>query len=181
MMGAPMSLSDLASLGSFVSGVAVLISLVYVSIQVRQAARHQRSLMMQGRAARVMNLQLNQTSPAFASIWLKAMEMPESLTDLEMAQAIAFGGAVFNSAEESWLEGREGLQSKTAHEATGRRIAQQFKSPFLRVIWTVTRPMFDPEFAEGADRLLAETQVVPYSTTLDGIRKAIAMETAKQT
>jgi hypothetical protein len=33
-----MSLSDLAPLGSFVSGVAVLISLIYLSLQVRQAA-----------------------------------------------------------------------------------------------------------------------------------------------
>jgi hypothetical protein len=31
-----MSLSDLASLGSFVSGFAVLISLIYLALQVRQ-------------------------------------------------------------------------------------------------------------------------------------------------
>ena len=31
-----MSLSDLASLGSFVSGVAVLVSLIYLALQVRQ-------------------------------------------------------------------------------------------------------------------------------------------------
>lgn len=31
-----MSLSDLASIGSFVSGVAVLASLIYLALQVRQ-------------------------------------------------------------------------------------------------------------------------------------------------
>src|SRR5215469_14534496 len=48
-----MSLSDLASLGSFVSGAAVLISLIYVGYQIRQASKHQRALMNQGYFARV--------------------------------------------------------------------------------------------------------------------------------
>ena len=45
-----MSLSDLASLGSFVSGVAVLISLIYLALQVRQTEKNQQSLMQQGQA-----------------------------------------------------------------------------------------------------------------------------------
>ena len=43
-----MNLSDVASIGSFVSGVAVLVSLVYLSLQVRQTERNQRALMNQG-------------------------------------------------------------------------------------------------------------------------------------
>src|SRR5215471_4269187 len=53
LTGGPMSLSDLASLGSFVSGVAILVSLIYVALQLRQSAKHQRALMHQGYAARV--------------------------------------------------------------------------------------------------------------------------------
>ena len=37
----PMTLSDLASIGSFISAVAVVISLVYLAGQVRQARHHQ--------------------------------------------------------------------------------------------------------------------------------------------
>ena len=37
-----MSLTDLASLGSFVSGVTVLISLIYLALQVRQAEKNDR-------------------------------------------------------------------------------------------------------------------------------------------
>ena len=36
-----MSLSDVAAIGSLVSGVAVLVSLVYLSLQVKQAERNQ--------------------------------------------------------------------------------------------------------------------------------------------
>ncbi|HEX3432128.1 MAG TPA: hypothetical protein VHT03_14710 [Rhizomicrobium sp.] len=43
-----MSLSDLASLGSFVSAFAVLASLVYLALQVRQAEKNQRAILNQG-------------------------------------------------------------------------------------------------------------------------------------
>src|SRR5271166_5699196 len=56
MAGVLMSLSDLASLGSFVSGVAVLVSLVYLARQVRQAERNQRALAQQMRATRTSDL-----------------------------------------------------------------------------------------------------------------------------
>src|ERR1700691_5983351 len=51
-----MSLSDLASLGSFVSGIAVLISLVYLSLQVRQSDKNQRALMNQGYITRTTSI-----------------------------------------------------------------------------------------------------------------------------
>ena len=38
-----MSLFDLASIGSLVSGVAVLVSLVYLSVQVKKAERNQQA------------------------------------------------------------------------------------------------------------------------------------------
>ena len=42
-----MTLSDLASLGSFISGFAVLISLIYVAVQIRQTERNQQTLLQQ--------------------------------------------------------------------------------------------------------------------------------------
>ena len=53
-----MSLSDLASIGSLISGVAVLVSLVYLSLQIRQNARHSQALIQQGRAARIADTAL---------------------------------------------------------------------------------------------------------------------------
>ncbi len=50
-----MSLSDLASIGSLVSGVAVLVSLVYLSQQTRQNTKHTRALIFQGGAEMALN------------------------------------------------------------------------------------------------------------------------------
>ena len=59
-----MSLSDLSSLGSFISGVAVLVSLVYLAIQFRQAEKNQRAVLNQGYITRVADyLRWNAESP----------------------------------------------------------------------------------------------------------------------
>jgi hypothetical protein len=48
-----MSLSDLASLGSFVSGIAVVLSFVFLAMQIRQSARNQRATIHNERTALV--------------------------------------------------------------------------------------------------------------------------------
>src|SRR5450432_96104 len=61
--GASMSLSDLASLGSFVSGFAVLTSLVYLTLQVRQTERNQKSSIRHSRVSRIVELHVALADP----------------------------------------------------------------------------------------------------------------------
>jgi hypothetical protein len=65
-----LSLSDLASLGSFASGVAVTVSLIYLIIQTRQNVRHTRGLIIQGASASTTAIVLaNQTRDAMTT-WI---------------------------------------------------------------------------------------------------------------
>ena len=79
-----MSLSDLAALGGFVSGLGVLVSLVFLyfqlrqlNFQARQNARHTRALIFQGGAARASSQMLTMAD-----------------TDLVAASIIGNGGVV---------------------------------------------------------------------------------------
>jgi hypothetical protein len=67
-----MSLSDLASLGSFVNGLAVLISLIYLALQVRQTNRNQQIAIRHIRASRIVELQLALADPGVAGARLSA-------------------------------------------------------------------------------------------------------------
>lgn len=64
-----MSLSDLASIGSFASGLAVLISLVYLSLQIRQNSKHTKALVTQNRAERVTTMLLALASSDLAAAY----------------------------------------------------------------------------------------------------------------
>ncbi len=49
-----MSFADLASIGSLISGIAVLVSLIYLSLETRQNTKHTRALLFQGSAELAM-------------------------------------------------------------------------------------------------------------------------------
>ena len=70
-----MSLSDLASIGSLVSGVAVLVSLIYLSQQTRQNTKHSRALIQQGRSLGSQDYLVQQAlDPSLQKSWYAAMK-----------------------------------------------------------------------------------------------------------
>ena len=86
-----MSLSDLASFGSLVSSVAVLVSLVFIGLQIRQSNRNQRSLMQQGRSARNVELLARLSDPRLSDIMLRVSK-GETLTDTDYFSLVRLHG-----------------------------------------------------------------------------------------
>ena len=104
-----MSLSDLASLGSFVSGVAVVVTLIFLVLQMRRANRYQRASMQMGRAARNENSAVRATNPEIARITVKALSCAEPLDEVEARLWLSNVWADFRNAEDTFLQHRAGL------------------------------------------------------------------------
>jgi hypothetical protein len=73
-----MSLSQLAEIGSFTSGVAILASLIFlyfqlrqINQQVKQAEKNQQSAIRQGRASRSVSIVLTGIEPSLADAFVK--------------------------------------------------------------------------------------------------------------
>src|SRR6516165_7328768 len=115
-MEAPMSLSDLASLGSFVSGFAVLISLIYLALQVRQTERNQQVSIRHSRVSRTVELHLALADPAVADAWLHGLGRPEEITRTELGQFNNLCRALFFHFEDSFYQREEGLLNDAAFE-----------------------------------------------------------------
>ena len=81
-----MSLSDLASIGSFVSAIAVIISLIYVSVQVRQAHRNQQASIRQGRSTRIVNLFIEASNPSVADAVAKGIAGAADISSTQFEQ-----------------------------------------------------------------------------------------------
>jgi hypothetical protein len=65
-----MVLSDVASIATAVSGLAVTASLIYVGIQTKQNVRHTRALIHQGTAARTTNILLGFMNGEIVTAWI---------------------------------------------------------------------------------------------------------------
>src|SRR5215472_18516570 len=107
--GSLMSLSDLASLGSFVSGFAVLVSLVFLyfqlrqlGIQVRQAEKNQVASIGHTRATRMVDFLMRRaTSPQFADAVRKGSWGHDDVSLTELAQFRSYIQAAYLNNRDS--------------------------------------------------------------------------------
>jgi hypothetical protein len=155
-----MSLSDLASIGSLVSGIAVLVSLVYLSLQVKQAERNQQASIRSARASRIIDLFMGSSGPSIAEAVVKGMRGFGDLSEMQVFQFTSYASARFFNAEDSFYQHREGLLSDYNIDAVTNGLRTSFASPGMRAVYKRNRSMLGREFTEFADQLLAATQVV---------------------
>jgi hypothetical protein len=175
-----MSLSVLASLGSFVSGFAVLISLIYLALQVRQTERNQQISIRHSRVSRTVELHLALADPGVADAWLHGWGSPQAITQTELSQFINLCRALFFHFEDSFYQREEGLLNDDAFEtvvAGARLIA---RSPGLRAAWRMARPNFGGRFLDFMDGVVARSAVEPpVDLSLEAWKVAVASEVSR--
>jgi hypothetical protein len=175
-----MSLSELASLGSFVSGFAVLTSLIYLALQVRQTERNQQISIRHSRVTRTVELHLALADPAVADAWLHGWGSPQDITHTEVSQFINVCRALFFHFEDSFYQREEGLLNDEAFEtvvAGARLIA---RSPGVRAAWKIARPNFGGRFLDFMDGVVARSAVEPPSDlSLEAWKVAFAFEASQ--
>jgi hypothetical protein len=171
-----MSLADLASIGSFISGLAVLISLVYLGLQVRQAKLHQQAAIRQGRADRIVMMCYQAGDPSVADAAAKGYAGDTDITDTQLTQYHFICRGIFYHYEEVFFQHKEGLYNDATYASflTGAKL--MFCEPGLRAQWKQQRARFVPEFVSLMDKLLAETKPVSHPDRLAQWKVAIAAE-----
>jgi hypothetical protein len=175
-----MSLSDLASLGSFVSGFAVLTSLVYLALQVRQTERNQQISIRHSRISRIVELQLALADPAVADAWLHGSGSPQEITQTELSQYINLCRALFFHFEDSFYQRGEGVLNDEAFETVVAGVRLMARSPGFRAAWRIARPNFGGRFLGFMDGLVAGSAVEPpVDLSLEAWRIAFASEASR--
>ena len=155
-----MPLSDLAAIGSFVSDVAVVATLVFLLLQVRHTVKNQRSLMQQGRTARIVDGIYRQIDPHLSAVAQRGREGDTTLDPLQIEAFLKIAQATFVSHEDTYLQHRLGTIEPSAWATSTSRLAGVLAEPGMRAAWNATRFWFAQEFAEHCDRLIAQTPLV---------------------
>src|SRR5471032_579506 len=106
-----MSLSDLAALGSFISGIAVLVSLVFLYFQLRQvnaqsqqAERTQHATIRHTRAARIGEITLASAEPSWADAVAKGIAGDQDLSATDLRQFGAYIIARLSNSEDAFYQ-----------------------------------------------------------------------------
>jgi hypothetical protein len=168
------TLSDFATLSTAISGVAVLISLVYLALQVRQTERNQRALMNQGAVAR--------------SVGSLALLTQQDLSDL-MARVVA-GETKFSAGEayriqtilrisllslqDNFVQHRAGLVDQITYDNLQASSRRMFSLAAFRALWKDNHMTFAPELRELVDGIITETPLAGPLDLAEQLNNALA-------
>src|ERR1700733_2593971 len=175
-----MSLANLAALGSFVSGFAVLISLIFLALQVRQTERNQQISIRHSRVSRTVELHLALADPAVVDAWLHGARSPEKLTQTELGQFHNLCRAHFFHFEDSFYQREEGLLNDDAFETVEAGARLLARSPGVRAAWKIARLNFGGRFLAFMDGVVtASAAEPPVDLSLETWKVAFASEASR--
>src|SRR5689334_18289517 len=161
-----MSLSELSNIGSFVSGISVLVTLAFFLVQIRQANQNQRAIVQQGRATRIADFVLRVIDPSLLPAWTMGLRGAADIGSDRHFQFMYMARARFVSLEDSFLQHRNGLMDEGAFAGHIEAFKLVFSARGLRAAWKLTRSIYDSEFADFVDRLAVEP-LVPEQTSVE--------------
>ena len=144
-----MTLSDLASIGSLISGVAVLISLVYLGLQMRQSARHSQALIQQGRASRTMEILTRWAEFDWSDGMDACLNGSPDVNARDLRRFISLMRAYFVNYEDSFIQHSEGLLEGAAFANVEAALRTTMTGPGHRAAWQVVRGAFDRRCLPG--------------------------------
>lgn len=162
-----MSLSDLASIGSLVSGIAVLISLVYLNLQTRQSSKHSQALIQQGRAGRTSELLIRWAEFEWTDGMEACLRGSPDVNARDLRRFISLIRAFFVNYEDSFLQHEEGLLEGEAFANVEAAVRAAMVGPGHRAAWKVVRHFFGVEFQNYIDKIIAETKVASATSMVE--------------
>jgi hypothetical protein len=142
-----------------VSGVAVIVSLVYLALQIRQAAKNQRGTMHQMRAALSTDVMLRIAETDLSASFRAGLTGDSDITEAQFWRFFYAASAIMRTTENAFAQYEDGLVTET-HFASAKASARVFlASPGYRALWRATRLSREPNFRAFMDELDVEAAV----------------------
>jgi len=127
-----MSLSDVASIGSLVSGLAVLVSLLYLAQQTRQNVKHTRALIFSGSASRAVSLYLAMASPEASKVWVAENTGSTDAARIQHEQFRRMCGGFYINWDDAFWQHEEGLIDDESFERVTNGVVAMLAAPAAR-------------------------------------------------
>ena len=146
--------------GELIGAFAVVVSLIYVGVQVRHSAGAVRSAAATDASVTMQNWYLEMGSNRQAShIWFNAMTSPDPLSTHDEFQFMMSMHAVLLGMQNSYFLSQEGTLDAEFREAITTAIVAVKDLPGMDRYWRQRRGFFHTGFAEYVDGLLTQEAI----------------------
>jgi len=148
-----MNWNAISAIGQVVGSLAVVISLIYLALQIRSQTTQARldalhRMVKEQRDATVMF-----ATEKMSSIFLRANKDFNSISEAESFQYIILATNLFRAWENAFLEHRDGNLDKNVWIALSRDYSQPMGSSSAQHIWKLRKQNYDSNFQKYVDSL----------------------------
>ena len=152
-----MNLEQLANLGEFVGGIAVIASIVYLAIQIKQNTRSVKSATLATNTSNWGSMLINLASDDKSEAYLNGIAGKEDISAKHLLQFVQVARAMFVSFETQHYQYLNGAMDKDIYLGYERACRDQLLVyPGFQFVWQITRAGFSPAFIKLVDKLISE-------------------------
>ena len=167
-----MNIMELGAIGEMVGGVAVIGSLIYVGLQIRQNTQVTRVQALSTRLSGQRDADISLIGNDGAEAVAKSMDRPAELTTAEIVKVYNYLASVLASFQHSFETYELGLSNLKDWEVARSGIAIYLDFPFGRAWWSEAgTSVFPDRFVEQVDQALASSPSV-MTEQFDRIKRA---------
>ena len=152
-----MTLTDVASIGTLISSVAVLISLVYLAAQVRVTEKNQRALMNQGVLTRTVEMVKWNAEPHISDVVTRVFSGDTEFAAEEINRLRLIMRVRLSNFQDAYLQRQLGLSDEITFENAQIGIRVLLAQPVFRSMWKRHRATYAPELIKLVDALVEKT------------------------
>lgn len=157
-----MNLNDLANIGQVIGALAVVVSLIYVALQIRQNTNAVRSATAQTVHEHFANwYHLLASDPALSQIAANGLRDYQSLTEAERVRFIAVFMSFLSYSQNAFLKWREKLLDSQLWLGWEFVIMNLVCAPGGKALWKERGYMFGEEFRRYVDNDLMKREPHP--------------------
>lgn len=170
-----MTLSELASIAEIVGGIAVVISLIYLALEVRQNTISLRNATLQSNTALWSSLLSNLASPEIVQAYSSGIAGKADIQPGQYTQFFLACRALFVAFENQYYQFRHGALDRETYLGYERAISEQLLAfQGIRLWWRQSHGVFSPAFAERVDVMIESTPMQAPNRFLEEWRSLLA-------
>ena len=163
-----MTLSEYGALGELIGGLAVIISLVYVGLQIRQSAKAGHVATAQAFAKQYSDLNQMIVDPKLGEIFVRGLRGINGLDSGEQASFAAILSSISRTLESFFFQKDKGALDPRLFEGWLLQYLDLHANPGVAEFWSMRKHQYSPEFvAYIGERSIGRVALPLYSSSSD--------------
>ena len=153
-----MTMQDWGALGELVGGFAIIVSLLYVGLQIRQSTQASRAATSLSFSSQYTELSLQIIRADFQDIWWRGLGGLQYLHGKETAAFMAFLSAIILMWESFFLQKKDEIFESRIFDSRLVQLLDLFGNEGVREYWAIRKHGFTADFVAFLDERIAANE-----------------------